>query len=147
MRREEVRRAGFTLIEMLLVVTIVGLLAAIVIPRLLSVGRRARESLLLEDLARLRAAMEHFQADCGACPPALTDIMVSSGDAISANQDGNGLNVDRSAYRGPYLITSDGRLPRDPITLAADWDYDNTTAAVHSSSTLEALDGTLYSSW
>jgi type II secretory pathway pseudopilin PulG len=132
---------------MLLVVAVICILAAIVIPRLLSVGYRAKESRLRGDLAKLRAAIEHFQGDCGAFPPRLADIVASSRDAISANQDGNGLTVDRSAYRGPYLVTSDRRLPRDPFTLAADWDYDNAAGAVHSSSTLEALDGTAYSSW
>ena len=42
---------------------------------------------------------------------------------------------------------SDGNLPVDPFTTAADWTYTATTGEVHSASTLTALDSTAYSAW
>jgi hypothetical protein len=51
------------------------------------------------------------------------------------------------AYDGPYLMTGDGALPKDPFTGVADWVYDNSTGAVHSNAGLSAIDGTAYSVW
>ena len=138
---------GFTLIEMLIVIVVIAILALIVIPRLLSAGRRAKESALRGDLQQLRNAIQHFEADCGAWPPALTDLMVANGAAISAAVDGNGITVDRTGYKGPYLRTGHGNLPNDPFTGAADWVYDNSLGDVHSNSALVALDGTNYNTW
>ncbi len=141
------RRQGFTLIEMLIVIVVIAILATLVIPRLLGAARRAKEAQLRGNLKQIRDGIERFEANMAAWPPALTDIMAPNGSAISADFDGNGGSVDRSAYDGPYLVTGDGNLPPDPFTGAADWVYDNTTGAVHSASTLTALDGTNYSNW
>jgi general secretion pathway protein G len=137
---------GFTLIEMLIVIVVIAILALIVIPRLLSAGRRAKESALRGDLQQLRNAVQHFEADCGDYPAALTDLMVANGGALPAT-GGGGLSLDTTGYKGPYLRTGDGNLPRDPFTGAADWTYVGATGDVHSASTLTALDGTAYSTW
>ena len=50
-------------------------------------------------------------------------------------------------YDGPYILTGDGTLPKDPFTTEASWNYDNTTGAIHSSSDLNALDGSAYNTW
>ena len=55
---------GFTLIEML----IISILALIVIPRLLSAGRRAKESNLRAQLHEMRTAIAKFKADLGDNP-------------------------------------------------------------------------------
>ena len=99
------------------------------------------------DLQQLRNAIQHFEADTGAWAPALTDLMVANGAGISADVDGNGITVDRSGYKGPYLRTGSGGLPLDPFTGAADWVYANTTGNVNSNSALIALDGTNYNTW
>lgn len=141
------RKQGFTLIEMLIVIVVVAILAMIVIPRILSAGRRGREASLKADLKQLRDAIERFEANTAAWPPSLTDLVAADGAAISADADGRGMSVDRSAYDGPYLRTADGGLPADPFTGAADWTYDNSTGEVHTSSTLTALDGSAYATW
>ncbi|UCH36374.1 MAG: type II secretion system protein [Armatimonadota bacterium] len=141
------RKQGFTLIEMLIVIVVVAILAMIVIPRILSAGRRGREASLKADLKQLRDAIERFEANTAAWPPSLTDLVAADGAAISADADGRGMSVDRSAYDGPYLRTADGGLPADPFTGAADWAYDNSTGEVHTSSTLTALDGSAYATW
>lgn len=146
-RRVLAQNRGFTLIEVLIVITVISTLATIVIPRAMSAQRKAKEAALRANLKQLRDAIETFEANTAAWPPALTDIVAASGAAISADVDGRGMSVDRSAYDGPYIRSGDGGLPKDPFTGAADWNYDNSTGEVHSSSTLTALDGTNYSIW
>ncbi len=141
------RRSGFTLIEVLIVVTIIAILSILVIPRATAARRRAKEAQLRGNLKQLRDGIERFEATSAAWPPSLPDLMATSGGAISADFDGRGGWVDRNAYDGPYLLTGDGQLPKDPFTDAADWDYDNTTGALHSSSTLVSLSGTAYNTW
>jgi len=140
-------RRGCTLIEMLIVIVVIAILALIVIQRFGGIGRRSREAALRSDLHHLRTAIEHFEADTGAFPPDLIDILAADGASISADADGAGRSVYRVAYQGPYLRTGDNALPNDPMTSAADWTYDNASGDVHSSSTLTALDGTDYTTW
>ena len=141
------KKCGFTLIEVLIVIVIISVLAMIVIPRVKAVGRKGKEALLRADLKQIRDAVERFEASTAAWPPALTDLMVADGSAISADADGRGMALDRNGFDGPYLRTGDGNLPLDPFTGAADWAYDNTTGQVHSSATLTAIDGIAYSTW
>jgi general secretion pathway protein G len=147
MRRALRRERGFTLIEVLIVITIVSILAVIVIPRLTAVGRRGKEAALKADLKQIRDAIERFEANTAAWPPSLADLMAADGAAISADADGRGMSVDRNGYDGPYLRTGDGTLPVDPFTQARDWNYNSSTGEVHSASTLTALNGTAYSTW
>jgi prepilin-type N-terminal cleavage/methylation domain-containing protein len=147
MRTLGAKKCGFTLIEVLIVIVIIAILAMIVIPRMTAVGRRSKEASLRADLKQIRDAIERFEANTAAWPPALTDLMVADGSAISADADGRGMTLDRSGFDGPYLRTGDSNLPRDPFTGAADWNYNNSTGEVHSSATLTAIDGTAYSTW
>jgi general secretion pathway protein G len=141
------RKRGFTLIEVLMVVLIIGIIGTIVISRLIGASRKSKESALRADLQRMRVAIEYFESHTGALPPRLNDLLAPNGDAISADRDGAGKEIDREEYKGPYLITETGQIPKDPFTGAADWNYDNSTGIVHSSSNLTALDDTPYSSW
>jgi prepilin-type N-terminal cleavage/methylation domain-containing protein len=141
------RRSGFTLIEVLIVILVISILAMLVIPRLLSARRKAKETQLSGNLKQLRDAVERFEANTGAWPPALTDVIASGGDAISGDFDGRGGHVDRKSYDGPYMVVQNGSLPVDPFTEASDWTYDNTTGAVHSNSSLTGLNGITYSTW
>jgi len=147
MRGSSADKRGFTLIEVLIVITVLAILAVIVIPGVGAATRKSRETSLLGNLKHLRDAIERFEANTAAWPPSLSDVMAASGSAISADADGRGMSVDRLAYDGPYLRTADDSLPGDPFTEVADWNYDNSTGEVHSSSTLTALDGTAYSAW
>jgi len=130
------RRTGFTLIEVLIVIVVIAILAAIVIPRLLGAGRSAREASLLAHLQELRNAIALFQAQCGMYPEQLSDLMVTSAPSY----------VHAPDYQGPYLTTSDGNLPKDPVTGAADWTYSATSGAIHSAATGNNLAGVAYTS-
>ena len=105
------RGSGFTLVEVLIVILVIAVLAAIVIPRLLGAGRRAREASLRATLKELRDSVALFQGDCGVYPHSLSHIMATTRPSYTNPGD----------YRGPYLTTPDGNLPIDPITGAADW--------------------------
>jgi len=145
--RESHRRCGFTLVEVLIVITVIAILSMLVIPRAMAARRHAKEAQLRGNLKQLRDGIERFEATTAAWPPSLADLMAANGSAISANFDGRGGCVDRNAYDGPYLLTGTGQLPKDPFTTAADWSYDNTNGSVHSSSSLVALNGQSYSTW
>ena len=144
MNRMVKKSRGFTLIEMLIVIVVISILAMIVIPRLLGAGRKAKESALRGDLQQLRNAIQQFEADCGDFPAALTGLMTAP---AAGSNGGNGIALDAGAWKGPYMRTPDGNLPKDPFTAASDWSYVGTSGDVHSVSTLTALDGTNYSAW
>ena len=141
------RRRGFTLLEVLIVITVIAILSMLIIPRAMAARRTAKEAQLRGNLKQLRDAIERFEGTTAAWPPALTDVMAAGAAAISADMDGSGGQVDRMAYDGPYILTGDGTLPKDPFTSAADWVYDNASGAVHSNCGLSALDGSSYNTW
>ena len=66
---------GFTLIEMLLVLTLVALLASLAAPVVTGGIQRARESTLKSDLSTLRRALDDYYADTGAYPRELDELV------------------------------------------------------------------------
>lgn len=68
-------RRGFTLIELLVVLAAIALLLSIAAPRYLEHVDRAREAALRSNLAALRDAIDRFQADRGAYPAKLQDLV------------------------------------------------------------------------
>ncbi len=134
---------GVTLIELIVVVTIIGILAGVAISNVRYAQTKAREAALKHDLFEMRKAIDDFYADKQHWPESLATLK-----------------------DGKYLRN----LPKDPITGHEDWeevpastDPSDPTAAdptttdatggapgiydVHSSAPGNGMDGTPYKSW
>lgn len=97
-------RGGFTLIELLLVVVIIGILAAIVVPKLAGRSEDARIAAAKADLKTLAGALDRYEVDSGRFPTTeqgLAALLVKPSSA-----------PEPKSWKGPYI---DGReLPKDP---------------------------------
>ncbi len=138
------KRTGFTLIEVLIVITVIAILAMIVIPRLMGVGRKAKESNLRGQLHSMRNAIQQFEADCGDYPTTLDQLLTRPSDGSG----GGGISLDVDGWQGPYMVAPNGLLPQDPFTESyTTWAYTAATGEVHSGSTLTSINAEAYSDW
>ena len=124
---------GFTIIELMVVMTIIVTLATIGMVQYRQSVQFAKESVLKDDLFKLRDAIDQYYADKNQYPPTLDDLVTSG-----------------------YVRA----LPKDPITnststwqsVPAEPDPSNPSVApgvydVKSGSELTAMDGSRYSEW
>jgi general secretion pathway protein G len=133
MRRTRKNEAGFTLMELMIVMMIIGVLTTLAIPSFVGAIRNAREAVLKEDLRVMRSAIDSYTMDKQKAPQSLEDLV----------QEG-------------YLKV----IPEDPMTKARDtWTTDTSDALhsldqtdpgiddVHSGSQETGSDGQPYSTW
>jgi general secretion pathway protein G len=116
------QRGGFTLIEILIVVVILGILAAIVVPELSSASRQAREGVMKDDLRFMREQMLRYRIQHDDVPPGypggVASATPSEADLIAQMTKYTDLRGAPGAgytdtYRyGPYLT----RIPDNPLT-------------------------------
>jgi general secretion pathway protein G len=70
------RTKGFTLVELMVVLTIIGLLLSVVVPDYVGRMQRAEEAVLKENLMVMRDALDKHYADAGKYPGSLQDLVV-----------------------------------------------------------------------
>jgi general secretion pathway protein G len=122
---------GFTLLELMIVMAIMGILITIAQPNLKLSIVRAKEAVLRDDLFQIRDALDQYYADNGKFPSQLADL------------------VNVSERSKSYLRS----IPKDPFTGDADWitialdGEDGGVFDVHSASPLIGTDGTAYNTW
>lgn len=109
------RCRAFTLVELLIVIVVLAVLAAIVIPKFGDSSIRSRESSLRSNLSVVRNAVEMFKADTGAYPSSVGDLTVTTAPTAGKDKDGNAKPITGADYKGPYVPA----VPNDPISNAA----------------------------
>ena len=125
--------AGFTLMELMIVMMIIGILATLAVPSFVGALKSAREAVLKEDLHVMRTAIDSYTMDKQKAPQSLDDLIQSG-----------------------YLRA----VPEDPITHSTDtWVTDTSDAMssvdqtepgiddIHSGSQEIGSDGQPYSAW
>src|ERR1035438_9030674 len=103
------RRSAFTLVELMLVVTIIGILAALVIPKIAGKGEQARETAARADIfGGIKTALDSFEVDNGYYPKSLQDLIQQPSNA--KNWHGPYLeNFPQDPWGNPYVYTYPGR--------------------------------------
>lgn len=99
-RGRRARQQGFSLIEIMVVVVIIGILAALIVPRLMDRPDQARVVAARQDIAALMQALKLFKLDNGRYPSAEQGLQA----LVKPPQGGGAMPVT------PYL----DRLPNDP---------------------------------
>ena len=95
--RTQRSKRGFTLVEIMLVVVIIGILAALVIPKIAGNTERARVTAAQADInGGIKSALGQYEVDIGFYPKSLNDLLVAPANAKN--------------WHGPYL----DKLPVDP---------------------------------
>jgi general secretion pathway protein G len=101
---------GFTLVEMLLVVTILGILAAIVLPKVVGTGDRARIQAAKTQINAFKTSLDMFEVDNGHYPRGkngLDDLVRQPKDANNWHQYMDNIPVD--PWGGKYIYEFPGR--------------------------------------
>jgi general secretion pathway protein G len=131
---------GFTLLELLVVMTIIGILAAIAVPALRDSPQRARESTLKEDLFTFRSVIDQYHGDKGSYPPDL-QTLVTAGYIRKIPVD----PMTKSAET--WVVALEEPSPEGEASGPADQPATPGIVDIHSGATGKALDGTFYKDW
>jgi type II secretion system protein G len=101
------KQSGFTIVELLIVIVIIGILAAITIVAYNGIQQRARDSARTSDIAGVQKALELYRADNGIYP------------SVGSDNVGYNLSTLSTALVPKYIST----IPNDPNTSLMNYQY------------------------
>ena len=127
------RQRGFTLIELMVVISIIVILMSVAIPRYQASILRARETVLRDDLYTLRSVIDQYTLDKQKAPQGLQDL-VESGYLKQ-------LPID------PFTNARDTWVPVTDESIMSPDQSQPGIIDVHSSSEQKSSEGTAYSTW
>jgi general secretion pathway protein G len=132
-RRNAAGQEGFTLLELMIVMIIIGILSAVAIPAYLQSVRKAKEAVLREDLHAMRTAIDSYTVDKQKAPEQLDDL-VQSGYLKAMPKD-------------PITNRTDTWVPGQEDTLSSIDQTQSGIDDVHSGAQQTSSEGTSYSMW
>lgn len=131
--RAPAKQRGFTLIEMIIVITIIAILTSIAVPVYAGHLRHAHEAVLKQDLYTLRNAIDQYTQDKNKAPQDLNDLVTAG--------------YVRAIPKDPFTSSNTTwQTVQEDVITAIDQTQPGITD-VHSGSTQTGSDGTAYSSW
>ncbi|HON91339.1 MAG TPA: type II secretion system major pseudopilin GspG [Sedimentisphaerales bacterium] len=113
--RKSLFRPGFTLIELMIVVVILGLLATTVMPKILSRPDQARQTKAAVDIRAIQSALAMFKTDIGRFPTTAEGLqaLVTNPGLKGYNSEGYLERVPIDPWGNPYVYISPGLHSKD----------------------------------
>jgi len=151
MNTRKSRQHGFTLIELMVVVTIIGILAGVAISNVKWAQQRARESALRHDLFEMRKAIDDYYADKQKYPDSLEALKSERylrnipKDPVSQRQEWEEVQAQPDPTGTGGGTPDPNAMPVDPTAVGTSGQPG--IADVKSKAPGNGLDGTPYSSW
>jgi len=131
--RRRRRSHGFTLVELMIVIAIIGILLAISVPVYTSTIRHAKEAVLRDDLFQLRSLIDQYTMDKQQAPQSLDDLLTAG--------------YLRALPKDPFTNSNSTWQPAEDNSMMSIDQQQPGIIDVHSGSEQTSSDGTAYSSW
>jgi general secretion pathway protein G len=104
------QQQGFTLIEIMVVILILGLLATLVVQSLRGATDKAKRTKAMADIAELKTALDRYYIDNGSYPSTAQGLqaLVTPPSQNGSDPDGYVRRVPNDPWNNPYVYQSDG---------------------------------------